>query len=252
MLQKLFEPVVFVRDEVPTFQTYISIRSLRPEVNLGGLQWLFNVQLEPTSVPAICLRHDVDGCVWQAGPTTLEDADWPCQHVGTFLAFGYVQASKTQKKFTVCSPDLSYVAVCEATRHIYLYRQPSTISTELRNRRTGEHVAHVAKQQLVSIDSTSEVLGVHASNHVLIWTLSQVKERMNFPARVRGALPTADIKAEERAEREGEGSSKTKHSESGSQKEQERQDKYREKKKNAKKIDSKRGGKNRKEVRTMD
>nr|CAD7268219.1 unnamed protein product [Timema shepardi] len=144
------------------------------EVNLGGLQWLFNVQLEPTSVPAICLRHDVDGCVWQAGPTTPEEADWPCQHVGTFLAFGYVQASKTQKKFTVCAPDLSYVAVCEATRHIYLYRQPSTISTELRNRRTGEHVAHVAKQQLVSLDSTSEVLGVHASNHVLYVLTSDI------------------------------------------------------------------------------
>nr|CAD7460898.1 unnamed protein product [Timema tahoe] len=75
------------------------------QVNLGGHQWLFNVQLEPTSVPAICLRHDVDGCVWQARTTTSEKADWPCQHVGTFLAFGYVQASKTQKKFTVCAPE---------------------------------------------------------------------------------------------------------------------------------------------------
>jgi hypothetical protein len=63
--------------------------------------------------------------------------------------------------------DMSYVAVCEASRHIYIYRQPVAISTELRNRRTGQHMAHVAKHQLVNLDSMSEVLGVQASRHML-------------------------------------------------------------------------------------
>jgi hypothetical protein len=62
---------------------------------------------------------------------------------------------------------MSYVVVCEANRHIYIYRQPVAIATELRNRRTGQHVAHIAKQQLVNLDSSSEVLGVHASCHTL-------------------------------------------------------------------------------------
>jgi hypothetical protein len=62
---------------------------------------------------------------------------------------------------------MSYVVVCEASRHIYIYRQPVAIATELRNRRTGQHVAHIAKQQLVNLDSSSEVLGVHASSHML-------------------------------------------------------------------------------------
>jgi hypothetical protein len=62
---------------------------------------------------------------------------------------------------------MSYAAVCEANRHIYIYRQPVAIATELRNRRTGQHVAHVAKQQLVNLDSVSEVLGLHASCHML-------------------------------------------------------------------------------------
>jgi hypothetical protein len=62
---------------------------------------------------------------------------------------------------------MSYVAICEASRHIYIYRQPVAISTELRNRRTGQHVAHVAKQQMVNLDSSSEVLGLHASCHTL-------------------------------------------------------------------------------------
>jgi hypothetical protein len=61
---------------------------------------------------------------------------------------------------------MSYVAVCEASHHIYIYRQPVAIATELRNRHTGQHVAHVAKQQVVNLDS-SEVLGLHASCHTL-------------------------------------------------------------------------------------
>jgi hypothetical protein len=63
--------------------------------------------------------------------------------------------------------DMSYVAVCEANCHVYIYQQPVAISTELRNRRTGQHVARTAKQQLVNLDSMSEVLGVHASCHML-------------------------------------------------------------------------------------
>jgi hypothetical protein len=63
--------------------------------------------------------------------------------------------------------DMSYVAVCEASHRIYIYRQPVAIATELRNRRTGQHMARVAKQQLVNLDSMSEVLGVHTSCHTL-------------------------------------------------------------------------------------
>ncbi|XP_069701617.1 nudC domain-containing protein 1 isoform X2 [Periplaneta americana] len=153
------ETSVLVRLDVQT-------HDVTHKINLGGHQWLFNVPLKADAVPAICLRHDVDGCLWQL-ERPRENKEWPCTHIGTFLAFGYVQASKTQKKFCSSAPDMSYVAICEASRHIYIYRQPAAISTELRNRRTGQQVAHIAKQQLVNLDSTAEMLGVYASNHIL-------------------------------------------------------------------------------------
>jgi hypothetical protein len=62
---------------------------------------------------------------------------------------------------------MSYVAVCTTTHHIYIYWQPVAIATELKNRRTGQHVAHVAKMQVVKLDSMSQVIGVHASCHML-------------------------------------------------------------------------------------
>ena len=70
-------------------------------------------------------------------------------------------------KVTNLFSDMSYVAVCEANRHVYIYRQPVALATELRNRRTGQHVARTAKQQLVNLESMSEVLGVHASCNML-------------------------------------------------------------------------------------
>jgi hypothetical protein len=73
------------------------------KINLGGQQWLFSAPVKTDAVPAICLRHDVDGCVWQL-ESPQENGHWPCTHIGTFPAFGYVLASKQQKKFCTCAP----------------------------------------------------------------------------------------------------------------------------------------------------
>jgi hypothetical protein len=82
---------------------YVNVKYTVLQVSLGGHQWLFSVTVNADNVPAICLRHDVDGCLWQF-ESPQEDGQWPCTHIGTFLAFGYVQASKQQKKFCTCSP----------------------------------------------------------------------------------------------------------------------------------------------------
>jgi len=75
---------------------------------LGRHQLLFVAPTEHTAL-AFCLRHDVDGLVW----LPMEDAEkkeeepiskWNCHHIGTLQALGYIQASKEQRKFTVCSP----------------------------------------------------------------------------------------------------------------------------------------------------
>jgi hypothetical protein len=48
----------------------------------------------------------VDGCIWQL-ESPQEDGHWPCIHIGTFQAFGYVQAAKQEKKFCTCAPGTS-------------------------------------------------------------------------------------------------------------------------------------------------
>ncbi|KAL1109939.1 hypothetical protein AAG570_014096 [Ranatra chinensis] len=144
---------------------------------VGGQQWLFNLQLDPEKAAAFCVRSDVDGCVWQPGkpPSGNDTSDWPCPHVGTFLAFGYVQASKMQKKFTLAPPDMSYVAIADTTGHVIVYRRGVQVAGALRNRKTGRQVSQVASQQLVNLHTGQGValLGGFATDRYIFLLTSE-------------------------------------------------------------------------------
>lgn len=134
---------------------------------MSSQRYLFNVWLESTKPRALCLQYDVDGLVWQP-QNHISEQNLPWKHVATFNAFGYVQASKQQRKFSTCPPDCSYAVICDCSRHIYIYRQPLPISSPLRNRKTGHQVNAVAKQQLVTLDTNDNILGVKATNEQLL------------------------------------------------------------------------------------
>ncbi|EJW69940.1 hypothetical protein WUBG_19152, partial [Wuchereria bancrofti] len=86
-------------------------------------------------------------------------------------------ASKTQRKFSSCPIDCSYAVIVEAKRHAFVYWQPSAITSDLRNRKTGRRIGGVAKQQLISLSKPSEfcdanavsenIVGIHADNEFL-------------------------------------------------------------------------------------
>ncbi|XP_014786647.1 nudC domain-containing protein 1 [Octopus bimaculoides] len=138
------------------------------QAHLGSHQWLFNTFTDVEKAPAVCLRHDVDGLVWQLGDDDSFDlATQPWRHVATFNAFGYVQASKQQKKFSTCPPDFSYAIISDCSKHCYIYRQPLAITSSIRNRKTGHQVTAVAKQQVLSLEAAENIMGVQATNHYL-------------------------------------------------------------------------------------
>lgn len=145
----------------------------KQESDITGNTVLFSLALgaEPKS---LCLRMDVDGILW----SFRSDERKPAVHRATFNAFGYVQASKTQRKFCVCSPDYSYAAIVEAKRHAFIYWQPTSISSDLRNRRSGRHVGDVAKQHLIALSKrqnalsdpeavSDDIVGVFADNRAI-------------------------------------------------------------------------------------
>lgn len=130
-------------------------------VNLGSNQFLFSLVVTPELMPCFSLRHDVDALLWQ--PRSAPDDNlW--EHVSTFNALGYVQASKRDKKFFTCAPNSSYAALCECVRRIFIYRQPTPVDTLLYNRKEGRRVGQVAKQQVASLETNHTILGFQASN----------------------------------------------------------------------------------------
>ncbi|XP_049606758.1 nudC domain-containing protein 1 isoform X1 [Syngnathus scovelli] len=133
-------------------------------VNLGSHQYLFTVSVDPTQMPCLCLRHDVDALLWQPRPDQPADM-W--EHVATFNALGYVQASKRDRKFSTCAPNFSYASLCECLRRAFIYRQPSPVDGVLFNRKQGRQVGQVAKQQVASLDTDRVVLGFRATDERL-------------------------------------------------------------------------------------
>ncbi|KAM4865114.1 nudC domain-containing protein 1 [Thomomys bottae] len=133
-------------------------------VNLGSNQYLFSVIVDPNEMPCFCLRHDVDALLWQPHSGKQEDM-W--EHIATFNALGYVQASKRDKKFFACAPNYSYAALCECLRRVFIYRQPAPMSTVLYNRKEGRHVGQVAVQQVASLETNDPILGFQATNERL-------------------------------------------------------------------------------------
>uniref|UniRef100_A0A8W4FDC8 NudC domain-containing protein 1 n=1 Tax=Sus scrofa TaxID=9823 RepID=A0A8W4FDC8_PIG len=127
-------------------------------VNLGSNQYLFSVIVDPKEMPCFCLRHDVDALLWQPHSGTQDDM-W--EHIATFNALGYVQASKRDKKFFACAPNYSYAALCECLRRVFIYRQPTPMSTVLYNRKEGRQVGQVAKQQVASLETNDPILGYY-------------------------------------------------------------------------------------------
>jgi len=131
--------------------------------SMEGQQFLFSLPSQASSVAHPVMRNDVDGLVWAVERDTAK-------HTLTFPAAGYVTASKSSRKFSAAPASGSYWCIADSSRHIYLYRQPMPLAAEvgLRNRRSGERVERVARQQVITLqDSPTEILGLAAGDRNL-------------------------------------------------------------------------------------
>ena len=132
-------------------------------------KFLFQMQVNNEKSQAICLRHDVDGILWQAENLKISN-DAHFTHIHTFLAFGYVQASKQNAKFQLAAPNFSFVCIIDTSKHVYIYKERSEVHEEavLRNRKTGKTITHVSKQYVVGLESDKEIMGAYCSNQYIV------------------------------------------------------------------------------------
>uniref|UniRef100_A0A8C6XCB6 NudC domain-containing protein 1 n=1 Tax=Naja naja TaxID=35670 RepID=A0A8C6XCB6_NAJNA len=158
--QELEECDIFLEDSTSLCRFDGHTMKITHVVNLGSNQYLFSTVVDPKEMPCFCLRHDVDALLWQPCPDQQDK--W--EHISTFNALGYVQASKQDKKFMACAPDHSYSALCECMRRVFIYRQPSPLTTVLYNRKEGRQVDQLAKQLVATLETHDPFLGFQATN----------------------------------------------------------------------------------------
>ncbi|XP_034950207.1 nudC domain-containing protein 1 [Chelonus insularis] len=102
------------------------------------------------SCQILCSRYDHDACIWELKDSRSDD--WAISHTTTFPGFGYVEASKNNKKFCLLAPNFSYIAIIEHSKYGFLYERPN------KNER-------VAKQRIIDLGSdTQPILGAVATN----------------------------------------------------------------------------------------
>ena len=121
--------------------------------------------------PSLCIRHDVDGLIWHLHTISSDNEQTPWIHEATLNAFGYVQASKQNRKFLSIPSDYSYALISDLQTHLYLYKQSTpTVDSSLRNRKSGQIVSNIAKQHMISLENHQDILGL-ITTHERIYIL---------------------------------------------------------------------------------
>lgn len=142
------------------------------QTNVSGQQWLFNGLRQPHGTRTICLRHDVDACVWQPlpSPSSVGESSvraMACEHTATFDALGYVQASKQNRKFITAPRDCSYAVVCECSRNVFVYFPDS------RQKPCSRALQSVFTLPRTSSGADSTVLGIVPLSRRRVFVLTQ-------------------------------------------------------------------------------
>ncbi|XP_034473729.1 nudC domain-containing protein 1 [Drosophila innubila] len=158
-LDSASEDIKMVRFNLPT-------NAITHTIFLGAAPPLFVSTLRPGFPAAFATRQGSDGAVWLQQFQPARPEEWSVRHEGNLHAFGYVQASKQQRKFVDCCPDLDYAVICESYRHVFIYKPRNDSAGGLRNR-NGPQVV-IGKQNLVTLDDdVGEVLGLITAPNVI-------------------------------------------------------------------------------------
>lgn len=135
------------------------------KVFLGFNHPLFSTTLRPGFPQAIAVRNDVDCCLWLQQVSA--DGEWSMRHEATLHAFAYVQASKRERKYLMCSPDVNLAVISESLRHLFIYKNSYNTASGLR-KRTGAQLT-IGQQKVVSFDgSNGEILGMSVENDCVL------------------------------------------------------------------------------------
>ncbi|XP_064555168.1 nudC domain-containing protein 1 [Drosophila montana] len=153
-------------DDIKMVRFNLSTSGITHTIFMGAIPPLFATSLRAGYPAAFVTRQGVDASVWLQLYQPAKPGEWSVRHEGNLHAFGYVQASKQQRKFIDCCPQLDYAVISESYRHVFIYKPRYDSAGGLRNR-NGPQVV-IGKQNLVTLDDDlGEVLGLVTATNVI-------------------------------------------------------------------------------------
>ncbi|RMX63520.1 hypothetical protein DD238_006229 [Peronospora effusa] len=113
---------------------------------------------------ALLFRNDVHGLVFKLNMVV---AQLSLQHASTLPAFGFVQASKQEKKFMSFHPSGSFACIGEFKRRVFVYQGNNSSEKERMLHTRRQYVVEIGDQELLGMQIVSE-------STILVLTSSQV------------------------------------------------------------------------------
>lgn len=127
------------------------------EINCRKFQFLCASAQLPASPSTLVFQHDVHALVFacndsgdEASPTTT------LRHTATLPAFGFVQASKQQKKFLTAHPSGAFACVGEFERRVFVYHGAAADEGEQQSHTRRQHVVELGEQPLLGLRVASD------------------------------------------------------------------------------------------------
>ncbi|CAG8565862.1 5498_t:CDS:2 [Paraglomus brasilianum] len=135
---------------------------------------------DQTGLPSVCLKHDVDGLVYaishnadNRSSTSTSSSPLAIDHVATFNAFGFVQASKREKRCMYHDPNHRFVVILEGSRHAFIYQShgPKNIHDQ---QLIVDVAGRASNADIIGIQMVGDgIILVLTSKHLVLINLSQ-------------------------------------------------------------------------------
>lgn len=135
------------------------------DVNCRNFRFLCQsarVQASPAQ-PTFLFQYDVHGLVFDAEPTQLA-----LTHQATLQAFGFVQASKQQKKFMTLHPSGAFACIGEFEKRIFVYHGAAKDESELKSHTRQQNVVELGDHQLLGMRITNDATVLVLTPHHVV------------------------------------------------------------------------------------
>ncbi|KAG1687972.1 hypothetical protein DVH05_004491 [Phytophthora capsici] len=133
------------------------------DINCMDFQFLCSSACSSDFNPTLLFRNDVHGLVFEP---SVELTRLSLRHTTTLPAFGFVQASKQEKKFMSFHPTGTFACIGEFERRVFVY-QGSRTEEERKLHTRQQHVVELGDQQLLGLQIVND-------DTILVLTLNQI------------------------------------------------------------------------------